>query len=117
MYSSPSAGPVQSWPVELEHVAYRWVPAYHADDGDGTTGDTIVVAYDPEVNGVSVLDDPSRIVAQPEVALEHLRKQIHRLGKDLSTTVAEAFAPAGDRGASSIRTSREEAGTSSEEEP
>ena len=72
-------------PQDLEGSAfkeagpYRWVPALRTNaDGDASLrslGGSCLVSYDPESNGVGHLD-ASRVLANPEVALAHVRKQI-----------------------------------------
>ena len=73
------------WPRELDSGPYRWVPArvdaVVADAGGAAPPATSCsVSYDPNVHGVGTLE-PSRIVADPEAAVAHVRRQIEDLRK------------------------------------
>ena len=69
--------PECTWPPKLEAGPYRWVPAKQertdADEVGQST--TITITYDPDSNGVGLLDG-SRVVTDPEVALSHIRRHL-----------------------------------------
>ena len=66
------------WPSHLEALPYRWVPARRGSEAlaDPTAASSMCeVLYDHESNGVGQLD-ASRVLSDPSIALEAMRKSL-----------------------------------------
>jgi hypothetical protein len=79
--ASPTVRPAEiaTWPAataDLISGPYRWVPAKRERSDSGLEDvSSCIVWYDPETNGVGQLD-ASRIIPEPNKAVQHMRKQL-----------------------------------------